>query len=136
MYALLLSTRNSRCFALPTYAGIHMRPMTMIMIPNNLIINSHSLSQIPSTNFFFFLFLIYFSPYQTDLGPVSDWIELYQAKFKNAKKKKKKVTGPRAAACMATRPIHVYWTRVPRPNWHTCAFQLTIDITHKYPNYR
>ena len=84
MYVLLLSTRNSGCFALPTYAGSHTGPMTMIMIPNNLIVNSHSLSQIPSTKF---LFLIYFSPYQTDLGPTSDWIELYRSK--NAPKKKK-----------------------------------------------
>ena len=131
MYVLLLSTRNSGCFALPTYAGSHTGPMTMIMIPNNLIVNSHSLSQIPSTKF---LFLIYFSPYQTDFGHFSNWIELYRAKSKNAKKKR--VMGAHVAASMATRRVHAYWTWVPRPNQCARAFQLIIVIIHKYPNYR
>ena len=52
------------------------------------------------------------------------------------KGKKKRVMSARVAASMATQHIHVYWTWVLQPNHRTHAFQLIIDIIHKYHNYR
>ena len=74
----------------------------------------------------FYLFLInfflntYFGPYQTDLGPVSDWI--------GKRKKKKSVTDVRAATSTAARRVHAYQTQVRWPNRRTCAFQVHMHV--------
>ena len=65
--------------------------------------------------FYIFFFYTYFSPYQTDLGLVSDRIK---------KKKKKRVIDVHATVSMAAQRVRAYWTQLRQPNRHTRAFQL------------